>query len=157
MSNKSNGYQKHLPAASALAAIPLCALQERCLKSAQHQPEIVYGRQKAELSSQHLYALNAPEKTKKTSDLPNWQRIKCAKQHQMRNRKVRPEKKKTKIYQKKPKETCSWHTYLTPTCRFRSKTHFCEPNLSAYLCFLQNLLVIHDAFAQLSQLPLLKW
>lgn len=64
-SSKSNSYQKHLPAASALAAIPLCALQERCLKSAQHQPEIVYGRQKAELSSQHLYALNAPEKTKK--------------------------------------------------------------------------------------------
>lgn len=81
----------------------LCSPKERCLKSAQHQPEIVYGRQKAELSSQHLYALNAPEKTKKTSDLPNWQRIKCAKQHQMRNRKVRPEKKKTKNISKETK------------------------------------------------------
>lgn len=48
---ESNSTQKHLPAASALAAVPLCALQERCLKSAKHQPEIVYQRQKAELSA----------------------------------------------------------------------------------------------------------
>lgn len=102
-SSKSNSYQKHLPAASALAAIPLCALQERCLKSAQHQPEIVYGRQKAELSSQHLYALNAPEKTKKHPICPTGRESNAQSMHQLRNRKVRPEKKKQKYIKRNKK------------------------------------------------------
>lgn len=62
-SSEHNSSQKHLPAAPALAAIPLCALQVRCLKSAIHQPEIAEERRKA----QHLDALNAQEKTKNIS------------------------------------------------------------------------------------------
>lgn len=51
-SNESKGSQKHLPAASALAAIPLCALQEGCLKSAKNTSQRLF-TEDTRLSSLH--------------------------------------------------------------------------------------------------------
>lgn len=100
-SSKSNNYPKHLPAALVLAATRLCALHAvHCLQKTEGWALVTTP-----------LCFKCSRENQNISDVNDWQRIKCSKQHLMWNRKVRPEKEKQKAKKsKKENKACGKRT-----------------------------------------------